>query len=397
MTEKNDDLFSKVSSFESALDAATLDAYIPPVKFKKLKESPKEFTSKPVKLKGFIWKGRYKVRFDQIGFDKIHGVGQGDRANGKDEKHIEELTNSIDKQIDFTQPVPILKRSMHVGDSAETPTPYALCEGFHRYQSLVKLGYGEWVFDIYDYAPQNEYGLTELAATALIQAQCNGKHKPNKANSEEDVSHIISLLFAEGADLVVEQNEKSIAAFIDAYWPNATKRSKKSALNKALKKWNDAVKSSPSGTKVEIKREFKNYNTFEILNFHEKDGKGYKCSGIKGGIDTIRDEYGYTVVEGTERSYIINAILTYKSTGKKSYFILHTSKPTELEPMSIKIAKMEQDFEDFEDALKKVFGFKDKDEIVFPWRIVGRLPQLPDDGNTLILKDSKLYKPKYKP
>jgi hypothetical protein len=386
-----DDLFSStsssddVSSFDDALIAAKALASNKPKKSKKFGLSPADFTSEVKSFEGFKYIKRWVVPFNDIRWDKVPVIGKGARVGGKDDNHIDKLKIKFDKKIRADQPVPILILKA-VFDEQTGTTHYVLIDGLHRMDVFEMLDYTEWVFDIYEYDYSS--GLTESEATTLIQIKCNDEHLPSRPNSEDDIVMMAIRLLSDPSTTIIDQSEDSIRNFIETRWVHATQRSKNAAVNKVIRKWETLT---TNGTQnLPIQRQFVTYNKQDAVRFLDNDGLGFKCSGQ---FDEVRNEIGYVVTENQEASYIINAMFRYLEEGKKSYFILQTKQPTIVEPLSVKVIKMEEEIKRIENGIKKVAGLKEGADWDFPWRIVGRLPQLPTDVNTMIFVDSENYKP----
>jgi hypothetical protein len=378
------DLFSSASSYEDVVNQIQNPNLIKTNKIKNHSLNLDYFVSTVKEFEGFVFVKRWKIEFKDIHWNVMNELGEGARVGGKDKLHIDKLAQSFSRTIDYTQPVPILKVKTCFDE--EGLTHYVLCEGFHRIEALMQLGYTEHVFDIYQYDPTS--GLSESEATTLIQMMCNSAHKPSKSNSEEDIVLMITRLLSKPETTIINKTEDSITNFIEKCWPQARVNVKKSILKKVMKSWQTStINGVPNPP---IPSSFTAHTKFDATNLLEQDGRGYKIGGT---LDEIRNEYGYILTEGSEKGYIINAMIKYRETGKKTYFILQTKKPTELEPISLKVSMIEAEVKGMENAFKKIIGIKENEEWNFPWRIAGRLPQLSEDGKSLILVDSENYKP----
>jgi hypothetical protein len=95
---------------------------------------------------------------------------------------------------------------------------------------------------------------------------------------------------------------------------------------------------------------------------------------IAGNYDNKRNKYGWTVLEGYQYEYIMNATRKYSETGKESYFVCHTKAPTEKMDLDAKRMKMQSVFESLEADLVEVVKFYNKNKR-FPWTNEGFLPQ----------------------
>ena len=102
---------------------------------------------------------------------------------------------------------------------------------------------------------------------------------------------------------------------------------------------------------------------------------------IGGEYDSERDMYGVLMKEGYQWRVVMNAILTYAATGKKTYVLLHCGAPTKKQTFSIKREKAMEIFSNFRSVLEKS-GLK-----VWPVVVFGALPQDRDKDNLKVLVD----------
>jgi hypothetical protein len=116
---------------------------------------------------------------------------------------------------------------------------------------------------------------------------------------------------------------------------------------------------------------------------------------VAGNYDNKRDKYGWTVLEGYQYEYIMNATRKYAETGKESYFICHTKAPTEKMDLNAKRINMQKVFQDLESDLVEVIEFYNKNKR-FPWNNEGFLPQNKkiDEKSFIPVKSIKNRKPK---
>ena len=90
---------------------------------------------------------------------------------------------------------------------------------------------------------------------------------------------------------------------------------------------------------------------------------------IGGEFDNERDMYGVQMKEGYQWRAVINAIITYANTGKKTYVICHCGAPTKKQTFSIKRKKILEVFDNLQSSLEKL-GLK-----IWPIVVLGALPQ----------------------
>tara|TARA_B100000902_G_scaffold277203_1_gene262986 strand:+ start:1316 stop:2314 length:999 start_codon:yes stop_codon:yes gene_type:complete len=136
--------------------------------------------------------------------------------------------------------------------------------------------------------------------------------------------------------------------------PSTRARAVKNAMKKA-------------GTHVD----FIEYDIKAIAQWNAKNGN----YSIAGQLDAKRDKLGWSVKEGYEYEYIMNAIKSYRSSGKESYFLCHTKVPNKKYPdVHSRRDKMNKEVVSIEKALDEVFEFKLKNNR-YPWQVEGFYPQ----------------------
>ena len=83
--------------------------------------------------------------------------------------------------------------------------------------------------------------------------------------------------------------------------------------------------------------------------------------------------------EGYQWRAVINAIITYANTGKKTYVICHCGAPTKKQTFSIKRKKILEVFDNLQSSLEKL-GLK-----IWPIVVLGALPQDRKNDNMKVL------------
>jgi hypothetical protein len=172
----------------------------------------------------------------------------------------------------------------------------------------------------------------------------------------DDVSNVLCKMIEHNSKLV-QNNEQSIAAYVDSYCPNMHHGTKGKIVRTVVSMcgaYQDVVTYTPHDLDRWVDQ-YTNYKT-------------------NGDYDHKRKKYGWSVKEGYEYEYIMNSARKFSETGKESYFLCHTKSPTRKQDLNDKRTKMIAKFEELETALLSVFEFYQENGH-FPWSVAGFLPQ----------------------
>ncbi len=272
------------------------------------------------------------------------------RKKGKKLEHIDKLSISLMHGIDYDKRLPVVRKCNRIIDGIHYD--YELVCGNHRFEAMNRNGYQEWLFDIYDFGLNGVNFEDSIRTFQLIE----NDHEPQLESTIEDVANVIGELIQHKSKLV-ENNESSIADYVDAYCKNMHFQTKGKIVRMVVSKcgaYQDVVTYTPD-------------DLTRWIDQHTNHKVG-------GNFDHNRKEYGWSVKEGYEYEYIMNATRKFAETGKKSYFLCHTKSPTETEDLNDKRTKMLLKFKDLEDSLISVFEYYEKNGC-FPWSVIGFLPQ----------------------
>ena len=339
---------------------------------------------------GYKYVTRAIVPFDQIFEPKINSNNNTVRRD-KNPTYINSLIDSFKNGIEYSKPVPILVRKTGV-NSNDKVTNYERQDGNNRHEALSHLGFTEYVHDILEYDPT--CGYTEEEARITLQLDSNN-HVVQSPTSKDDVTRAVIQLLQSGST-IVKPEELSVRLYVDRHCSYMPKTLRDSAVAQIVSEWNTLTLTlkSTNPNAQPIQRNFNTYSAFDVKTFINNDKHGYQHAGE---FDNFRKKYAYSMKEGSERSNIINAIVKWnkevvvkKTPGVKGiYFIAHTSPPTKNETMERKLTKMQDEISTFENAILECAAYHAKHN-KFPWEIIGRLPQLPTDGDEIItVKDKK--------
>jgi len=339
---------------------------------------------------GYKYVTRAIVPFDQIFEPKINSNNNTVRKT-KCPTYINSLIDSFRNGIEYSRPVPILVRKTGV-NSNDKVTNYERYDGNNRDEALKHLGFTEYVHDILEYDPA--CGYTEEEARITLQLDSNN-HVVQSPTSKDDVTRAVIQLLQSGST-IVKSEELSIRLYVDRHCSYMPKTLRDSAVAQIVSEWNTLTLKSTNPNAQPIVRNFNTYSAFDVKTFINNDKHGYQHGGD---FDNFRKKYAYSMKEGSERSNIINAIMKWykevtvkKTPGVKGvYFIAHTSPPTKNEAIEQKLTKMQDEISTFENAILECAAYHAKHN-KFPWEIIGRLPQLPTDGDEIItIKDKKFF------
>lgn len=271
------------------------------------------------------------------------------RKKGKNLEHIDKLSISLMHGIDYNKRLPIVRKCNRIINGVHYD--YELVCGNHRMEAMHKNGYQEWLFDVHEFGLDGISFEDSLRTFQLIE----NDHEPQLESSIDDVVNVIKRLIEYNSDLV-KNEEKSIAAYVDNYCQHMhfqTKGKVVRSVVSACGAYQDVVTYTP--------RDLENWvSTYTSLK-------------LSGDYDRSRKQHGWSVKEGYEYEYVMNATRKFAETGKESYFLCHTKSPTETEDLNTKRTKMLMKFQDLESSLLEVFEYYQKNG-KFPWSVIGFVP-----------------------
>ena len=271
------------------------------------------------------------------------------RKKGKNLEHIDKLTISFSHGIDYTKRLPVVRKCNRIIDGKHYD--WELVAGNHRMEALTRNGYQTWLFDVY------EFGLNVVSfEDSLLTFQLEeNNHVPQLEASMDDAANIIIRLIEHKSKLV-KNNEKSIGEYVDSYCGNMHHQTKGKVIRTVV---------SACGAYQDVVT----YTPIDIVKWVNT----YTNMSTSGDYDSKRKKHGWSVKEGYEYEYVMNASRKFFETGKESYFICHTKSPTEMEDLSDKRVKMLAKFQELEEALLDVFEYYEENG-KFPWSVEGFLP-----------------------
>jgi hypothetical protein len=224
--------------------------------------------------------------------------------------------------------------------------------GAHRFAAMEQLNITEWIFEVY------KIGTDKIAkdlAMSSLQIREND-HSPTMANSIDDLINILSRLI----------NKKLLAnnqIAIENYLSQNTKNVHHKTFEKIVQ---SVVRQNGAYQDIRIFPK-------EILYKFLENNSDYAFGGE---YDIERKEYGWTVQEGKEHSYMINVL---RRLGKgtdytSSYFLLHTQAPSNAKDLTTKRQGMIRYLNVVEEGIEKAYKFREVNGR-WPWRVEAFLGQ----------------------
>jgi hypothetical protein len=320
---------------------------------------PKKVTFKEIKSVGVRKIDRRMVNLNDIYHAPIKD--NPTRSKGKNVPHIERLVNSLSLGIDYSLPPPILMENTRNEGGLITNHDPVAC--YHRLEALRKLGYSQWVFDIYQIPTDDSISFEDALRTLQLK---ENNHTPSLATTEDDVVKTISTLISHKSRLI-QPEEDSIRDYVEEVCGLLHYQTKAKIIR-------DVIRRCQSNG-VMVKSDVITYTSTDVKDFLSK-----KTDLLAGGEEDFkRNMYGWSVMEGYEYEILMNSIKRFAETDRESYFTLHTKSPTEVYSVEQRRAKMKNTFGHLESSLLKVFDFY-SEHGRFPWQIKGYLPQLASNG-----------------
>ncbi len=297
-------------------------------------------------------KGSKLVDYKIIDLDRIYAPPATDRnkarAEGLDETNVQDLEQSLPQGINYGEKPMVVRKNSQVIDGESYD--WELICGHHRFEALTNLGQSCYYFAIYEFGTD---GVKTFKAILDFQLKENNP-LPRKASSEIDVINAGSRLIHEK---LLKNDDESVREWVNSVCSNKANITKGKIIAAILQ---------ANGASQDITT----FTTKGAYNWIKKN-TNYT---IAGKIDKNRNKHGWTVKEGYEYEYIMNAVKKFAQTGKESYFVCHTKAPTATMSLQDKREKMLETFQNLEDSLVRVVDFYNE-EGRFPWEVEGHMAQ----------------------
>jgi len=289
-----------------------------------------------------------KLNWDEVVIDDEGNITK-EEAHTSEE--IEALRLSFSAQVDEKEFPPAVKST---GNTEIGSKPYKLVYGYGRTEALRMLKTKGWFFTLLE---GNEDALED------VQAQEN-EMLPKRINEEVDMRKFLIKKVITGK---LKRTEDAIRAKFKKVYPYRRKETMNRVIPQVL-------------AELGVKLPYILYTSApKVENWIENHSREEYVIG--GEFDNDRDMYGVLMKEGYQWRAVMNAILTYAATGKKTYVLFHCGAPTKKQTFSVKREKAMEIFSNFQSVLEKS-GLR-----VWPIVVLGALPQDRKNDNLKELVD----------
>ena len=288
-----------------------------------------------------------KLNWDQVYIN--HEEGNATKENDHTAAEIEALRLSFASKVDEKEFPPAVKYR-----GKEYAKPWELVYGYGRSEALRDLNTKGWFFT-------NLEGTED--ALEDVQAQEN-EMLPKRINEEVDMRKFLIKKVITGK---LKRTEDAIRAKFKKVYPYRRKETMNRVIPQVL-------------AELGVKLPYILYTSApKVENWIENHSREEYVIG--GEFDNDRDMYGVLMKEGYQWRAVMNAILTYAATGKKTYVLFHCGAPTKKQTFSVKREKAMEIFSNFQSVLEKS-GLR-----VWPIVVLGALPQDRKNDNLKELVD----------
>ena len=288
-------------------------------------------------------------------------INKARKKGGLDKEHVNRLESTLAKGIDYSKNPPIVVRKNTLGKNGEK-FEYVLITGHHRMEAFKNQGITEWLFDVYEVGTKT---IPFDLAKSSLQIREND-HTPELANTADDLVNIISYLISKNH---LTNSEKEIKQYLQENVKNLHWATEAKVVRKAVRK-NGAY------------QDIRTYTFNEVKTILENDNNNYVHSNE---LDSKREKYGATVLEGYEYEFLSTAIKSFGQTNVPSYFLCHTNAPTEKRSLKDRRKGMKKNLELMQlGILKAVDYFKENNK--WPWEIEAFFGQNVKDKEQTFIK-----------
>lgn len=282
---------------------------------------------------------------------EVKGTGNNITRISLSEPNISALQMSL-QSPDWSQPLIAIKRIHGGGIEYNGKTyRYQLVAGYHRMNALLRNHEPTWYFDVYEFMSDEE----ELDYQAL-----ENNHLPRK---ELDLKGLTNYLVYKVAKKMIPNTKEAMSMEVEKF-TNIHGKTKTAAVNNAVSRMG-AYSDVTIRDFNEIKRFIANLDNY---------GDNTPQYTHSGNIDAIRGMHGWTVKEGYEYEFVMNAIKRFSDTGKESYFVNHVKEPTDKLSLQDRRDNMINTFTMLDTALVRTVNFYNEHGR-FPWHTEGFFPQ----------------------
>jgi hypothetical protein len=268
-----------------------------------------------------------------------------------DENNIQILMEGMGAGIDYSVPLIVIEKILPFEDSKGKNYSWKLVAGFHRMNALLRIKSEKWLFDVFSF--------NDTESMINLQ-EIENDHTSRIGHSAGGLSNSLAYRVNQG---FLENTEDAMREHLKVLH-NVHPTVKANAIKKAI---------SLTGAY----QSFSTYDTKQVIQHLSNKNNYAKDVSIypgRGALDKARDQHCYTVKLGTIYQYVCNAARKWADHGKASYFLFHTNRPTEKEPLSTKRRLMLEELSSWENSLDKACEYKKKHG-VYPWRVQAFIAQ----------------------
>ena len=272
------------------------------------------------------------------------------RKDGLDEPNVKELEQSfLNSGVIWSHKPMCIRWKPQVIDGIAYD--YEIIAGNHRFEALTNIGQTVWYFAVYVLGVDG----VSFSKSKIAFQLAENNHDPRKSSTMADIINAVSWLVGNGE---LAADEATIKVFVDSTCSNKAKTTRGQIVSAILQS-QGISQSVTTFTATGAETWIKKNTTFTN----------------KGKIDKKLNKHGWTVKEGYEDEFILNAMKKFAATGKESYFVCHTKAPTEEMALADKREKMIDTFAILEDIiLVAAVEFYNKNKR-FPWQVKGFMSQ----------------------
>jgi hypothetical protein len=297
-------------------------------------------------------KGSEFVDYKILDLDRIYAPPASDRnkarAEGLDEPNVQDLEQALLNGINFGEKPMVVRWNPQVIDGESYD--WELICGNHRFEALTNLNQTQYYFAVYKFGVSGVKTVKAIYDFQLVE----NNHSPRKSSTELDVINVGSRLIDQK---LLNNDEESIRSWVNTVCSNKANTTRGKIISAILQ---------ANG----VHQDITTFTTKGAYNWIKKNTN----FTVAGKVDVKRNQHGWTVKEGYEYEYIMNAVKKFAQTGKESYFVCHAKAPTATMSLHDKREKIMDTFETLDDSLTQVVEFYNENGR-FPWHVEGHMAQ----------------------
>jgi len=285
------------------------------------------------------------------------GVARNAVRTKLDTEHILTLTDRLRKEVDTSQPVPAVIRYERPKVIDGKVYKHELVFGFHRQYAILRNGFDQYVYDVYQFGTD---GYPFLKSLRTLQLKENDP-LPQKKSLPDEVANVIMELIEVGE---LSNDEETITEYVEEVKGNAHFNTKKSIVNKVL--------ANTGGYRDITAYSFEQVKSY-LGNMDNYDD-GVEEYVTKFEYDVPRGQRGATILSGYEIEAIPQAMAYYAKDGSQTYFNMHVKPPKNGDTVEDVRVRMIKNIRNIEKSILMAADYHRKHG-KFPWHYKNFLPQ----------------------